>query len=641
MKKLGIRTLYSSLLLIFLSSQPSAQAETVMITAGESKEIPATQQPRFLSPLEERLHVIGKTLYEKRGGATGQFLKVGGKSLGKIPSTTFTKDKSGVKQDVVRLLEENAAIIGDITGYEFEITKAGTGTPSQKFRIPNPQSSIEFHQVINGLKTPPSIMYVSQDTGDVVSLSLVTADPGSPMFDRSTWLSEEKLHESLRSIVDSQLGGFEEGNIHNLSYQIIWSDSDTILAPAWVVYYGVHLIRIDPQTGALLYLTNQLRSFGETQCEDDGTLPGAQHRDCHESDMDIFRINGVCQGGHAACSEPRYSRAWNEISQTIHYPLAVNMPAPSDYDLMFKAVSPVWSLTTAWFLPYGTPLVPVIGLGTTWFGASSLARDDAAVHEYGHAWHWENNQIGYGAPGNLTNIYSEAVADTFLAIVTGDLQINDLNGGSRHLNSGTTYSDITYSPFHVTPDSVVLSELFIDIRTAIGFAHGNHLFAKHVKSQSPALHGSLSDYTIDDFRVGLRQIIYQDLNKSQRTAVCNLWASKQFPGTLCNPPSTPSGMVAFETGACVTAWSESQQQYVYGSEYYFTWLDVDREDHYDNCVGNSLAGPWSCLLVAQQNGTSSLPHTAMTSGTGYAGVRACNESGCSTMNITVFYNQCP
>ena len=206
--------------------------------------------------MEERLVQIGRERFELRQSATGQWLMLSALSFGTFPKEALEKGGEDAERELARLLRENRLIVGDTDSFEFRITRISAPSPEIQRQLYRPQTSVRFHQVINGMQAPDSRLSVENASGQVISLKLVTGDPDNQVFDRSTWLSEEALHEQARVVIDSQLGGFDKQWMGEGSYRIVASGDGSLLIPAWEVQYAYYLIQIEAETGALHMLSN-------------------------------------------------------------------------------------------------------------------------------------------------------------------------------------------------------------------------------------------------------------------------------------------------------------------------------------------------------------------------------------------------
>lgn len=177
-----------------------------------------------------------------------------------------------------------------------------------------------------------------------------------------------------------------------------------------------------------------------------------------------------------------------------------------------------------------------------------------------------------------------------------------------------------------------------------GLYKGTRLLIWFAENISPDSYSGNNTFVIDmdDVRQEIRDCIYSQcgFTVAERTIVCNLWSSRNFPGELCPPPvpEAPNWILLVYTGEC--GYGYSYPYTVYGSVLYPTWPDVSHETSYQLCWSIGLAGPFQCIQTFAQNSKNSLPSLFVASGNPFVGIRGCNSSGCGQMAVTEAIDSC-
>lgn len=629
----GIVTIGTMLLSYFIASYASAnglhsngnesKSENTVIVPG-STEVTIVD-PSMIDNSDTAIYLrdIEANEYESRDIQSGYRISLKANKLGKLEKSILQKKDSKASHEISKFLSKQELIVGKAKDYIYEIdrvTEIGEKT------------YVHFHQVIDSLELPPSRISLDKNQ-EAFSFELVSANPSNDIFNKESWLSEGELLDLAKASYEASYGAFSSESVDDTSYQVLFNDTATRLVVALEMSHEDYRISIDVASGEVLFITKEV-AYATRRCDNNGTTNA--ERDCDHSQTTIFYNNG-CVGGSSRCSDPDVSDLNLGILTSEFFTTGNGQPGTTNFDVVFDTVHPNYIL--AGFRRFSGR--NVIGLGPDWSSASSSIRQEVAAHEWGHLWHRHQNTTAY----NYTSYFSGAVKESFADLIRGfstlDPAITMPSGWvSRNLDNNLKWTNFVNQANKEHANSQIISELFWEIWKGLGSTEGLKLFFYMADNQDNAKSSAPGGYTIDDFKLTLRDYLYSSLNSSQRSTVCSIWTSRTFPDSPCKVPGKPSWFTATNLGTCGWTYVPSQGGYAYGSSYSFNWANVSREDYFNLCWSTNPFSGYICDQTFAKNDTSSLPVGQIVVGNIYVGSQGCNESGCGSLTAAAASSTC-
>lgn len=589
---------------------------------------------------QKRIKEVQPSTFTKQTDGYLLRVDIGAKNFGKVEIKSLAEGeevaKSEAKAKISQFLNENAAIVGRAGEYEYIVNYVT-------------RHSIKFHQIVDGMEMPDSLITIG-NAHEVASLQLVVTEPGNPILDRSTWLTEEELELQAITLIDSELGGFDkrkslERSVYRLIEHTVEEESKgnelvVELIPLYETFYAGYRIQLNALTGELFgFGTDAVNAldecdkfnptnFGHTAC--DSVTPGGILIFKH------FRTNNSCLNQSTLCSNPQINAVQQGVLNTgISLHLA-GYPGPSDLDILYHARDPYTGAVLAAGIQFNAGQGPAISIGDPVLNSvaanANEMRQDIGGHELVHAWHAVYNYSVRNSTLFFAKAFRESVADLLRAITSGEFTTQLPGVAPRVLDNSTTWNSWNTSDEYIA--SLVLSNFFLEINKSIG----GGMSGKGTKLLINMIENGNAGTSIENLRLALRSYIYgTNLTIAERASVCNIWTSLSMPGVLCDPPSRPASFSAVNTGIC--SYYGPGLSY-FGSVFRLYWSNVDREDYFE--VMDSL-NPWIGYvpkITFQKDVTQSFPLLYFVDGLFYVAVRACNESGCSGLSGAPAQNTC-
>lgn len=204
-----------------------------------------------MSAEEMRITEVQPSTFSKQSDVYLLRVDLGAKNFGKVEIKSLAQGeevaKSEAKAKINQFLNENAAIVGRAGEYEYIVNYVT-------------RESIKFHQIVDGMEMPDSLITIG-NAHEVLSLQLVVTEPGNPILDRSTWLTEEELELQAITLIDSELGGFDkrrslERSVYRLIEHTIEEESKgnelvVELIPLYETFYAGYRIQLNALNGEL------------------------------------------------------------------------------------------------------------------------------------------------------------------------------------------------------------------------------------------------------------------------------------------------------------------------------------------------------------------------------------------------------
>ena len=595
---------------------------------------PGSPQP---SEQDIRLSEVGAVIYEKRELENGEYTNLIGVDAGNLNKSIISKKDKKATQELAKFLAKNEALLGKAKDYEFKIVSVNQRMESTK---------VKFHQLIDGVPLPESRLTILNET-TVDTFQIVTANPSDAVFDKASWISEKDLLEIARTALDTEFGRPVEEEPESSGFKGVFHKDIEAITVVFEVQFSGRLIQINAISGEVHLIANLTAAY--RMCEKKPAATYGSYKDCGNSNMEVFNNNGTCQGGSSNCTDLDYNDAKFEVQDAYLWSAdgGYRLSGPASYDLMFDVYNPDASPivdTVGWARKNQSGLY-AIGFGPSWKSASNTIQSDVAVHEYGHTIHIAHNITAYNAHQDEFGLaVGESIGDVFAAYETGDTTISlPQSFGSREVDNNRKWSDWnTLNGYH--QKSQIISEFFWEVKKALESPLGERIFFDFVEDHSSATAGNLGVFDIYDVRGFVRNFIYNvgvGLTSSQRSSICSIWTSRNFPGSPCKTPDKPDWITSHIYPNCGTTWDPDQQAYISGSQYYFKWDDVNREDNFWICDSENPFSGYSCFTWTSRNDTNSLPWSfVVASPTWYVAVMACNESGCSSLMGMPITNYC-
>lgn len=549
-------------------------------------------------------------------------ITMSGGNLGAIDKAMINEKDETAISHLKQVLKKLGELHGKSSDYEFEIIRTFTASPL---------SGIDFRQVIDGLDVPESSITYHTESGEIAYLTVQLMDPESPELARTTWLSTEELQKIALSHILNSFGQ-EEGLDNEFDYKFSIENYGDVpnLAPVYTYFRAGIQVRVHAISGDVI--SSGSTASGESQCVKKPGASSSGHWHCDTGAFDKFKINGVCQNNHPACMNQVYIDSKSAIDLSRNWASSRGFNGPTNYDLMFEATEPGGLGFYAWFR-HTLAGKPIIGSNSYFSQAGTSAQHkDAMGHEYGHALHHHFEPTGYNYKNQFyfAKAYNEMVGDVVRAFASNNYTIDIMGAPNRYLNGGRTFGQWKGNDFYF--DSMILSELFVDIRTAFtDKSAAEKMFLTMVRDQSLNSDPSSSDYDVFDLRAEFKRYIYAALTPTQRQQVCSQWTSKGFPGSPCSPPDRPDFISVTSLGYCSYVYHPAHG-WLWMERFRGDWENVELEDYYLLCDSEGLFGPYSCSVSFAKNDTSTLPGALNVLGKWHYSMKACNESGCSSLS---------
>ncbi len=584
-----------------------------------------------------RARETGTTILVDSALESGRIITLFSKGLGQIEKD-LTANQATDLNTLTSYLESNDEIFEGLHKLSFKVEEFIPG-----------DARIIFRQLIGDTPLELASYLSTDEAGNVIAVSIHAANPDFQEFDPKGWLSERVLIDLAEKV-------WAENAVQHpfkpdyKGFVISFDPEKRAFVPVYRLYVGAYEIKVNAITGETMSFMNT--TSYEKRCTK--TLSGIppSGSDCtqkNSSNVSWYETfwNSSCIGSSPFCQNTKYNEVANEILNLRTWVNSQGSPQVSmTYDLRLNTLDSDHPGAGGWF-HVQMPAHPVISI-EQWttseppLGPTDYVRKDIAGHEMGHLWHNRVNPnysvIRVTPTGKA---FAEAVADTVRAFQT-DNYVQYTRGGERQLNPAVSlqWNNRVVSDGTYYNDSRVISNLFIDIREAIGKPKTVSSFIYIASFTNQSMDGD-GVFTINDLKLAFTQCVGSacGLTSAQKSQVCSIWQSNGFPGAICPPPPPPkpAWISAVNTGNCGWGYSPTQG-YFWGSIYYFNWSDVVGETYWQFCNSSAPFGPYSCTHTYGANTTTTLPNQWVVTGTWYGAVKACNSGGCGDLTGTAFHS---
>lgn len=344
-----------------------------------------TDKSEDMSRKSTRLRETETRVNIDRRNVTGRVVNLFSKNgLGRIEKN-LTEAQVSDRNIINDFLEDNDAIFEGLHELAFQVDEVVSGGVR-----------IVFRQLIGDTPLESASHLDMDESGNVISLNIITANPDNPEFAPRSWLSEQVLMDLAEKVwIDRSMP--DPFSPHQKGFVISFDLNDGTHVPVYRVSVGAYQIMIHAVTGDTIRFMDII-SYEKRCTKTLSGIPPFVGSDCTQKNGSnqswylTFWDSG-CVEDSPFCENEKYNEVAGEILNLRTWINArSSVQLGPGYDLRLNTILSTQQSAGGWF-HVRFPARPVISIGQ-WTttdpelgGPQAYVRKDVSGHEAGHMWH--------------------------------------------------------------------------------------------------------------------------------------------------------------------------------------------------------------------------------------------------------------